>query len=110
MENNKIPGKNLAIASLVLGIIAIVRLVLVIIALVRCGFDISLVPIILAIAGLVCARKSKQMGYDAGMRKAGFVLSIIALIGGVVCFITSATLFGVLALFAKNIPPKSFPQ
>ena len=106
MENNNIPGKNLAIASLVLGIIAIVLLFFSYFWF----FGFSLVPIILAIAGLVCARKSKQMGYDDGMRKAGFVLSIIALIGGVVFFIASVALFGVVALFANFFPKKSFPQ
>ena len=75
---NNEEGKPLAIASLVLGIIAVVC----------CFTGIgSIVAIICGIIGIVLAGKSKNRGYFGGMRTAGFVLSIIGLVLGVLIFI-----------------------
>lgn len=57
------PGSGAAIASLVLGIVGL-----------------FFAGIILGIIGLVMAAKAKREGYTGGIRTAGFVLSLIALI------------------------------
>jgi hypothetical protein len=83
MENNlsrqsseNMQGKGKATASLVLGIVSLA---------------ISNAPIFNvppAIIGLVLALMSKKEGYVGGMRKAGFVCSLIALIIGAITTIT----------------------
>ena len=73
-ENN---GKGLGIASMVLGIVGVVFWF----------FGItSIISLILGIIGVVCAAKSKTAGYTGGMRVAGLVLSIIAIVGGAIAF------------------------
>lgn len=67
MENNQnVPGKGAAVASLVLGIIAVVLWFF--------GYT-SIVSVILGIVGLVCAGNAKKAGFMGGLRTAGFVLS-----------------------------------
>lgn len=78
MENEKTPGKGLAIASLVLGIIAV--------ALWFFGYS-SIVSVVLGIIGIILASSAKKKGFDGGVRVAGLVLSIIGLIGGAVAFV-----------------------
>lgn len=69
MENNQnVPGKGAAVASLVLGIIAVVLWFF--------GYT-SIVSVILGIVGLVCAGNAKKAGFMGGLRTAGFVLSLI---------------------------------
>ena len=77
-NDQNIPGKNKAIASLVLGIIAVVLWFF--------GYS-SILSIILGIIGLVMASKAKEEGYDDSLRMAGFVLSLIGLIGGALFFV-----------------------
>ncbi|MFR3291243.1 MAG: hypothetical protein ACLTSG_13935 [Lachnospiraceae bacterium] len=72
------PGKGAAVASMVLGIIAVVLWFF--------GYS-AIVSIILGIIGLVLASNSKKAGYSGGLRTAGFVLSLIGLIGGAFFFI-----------------------
>lgn len=77
--NGKVPGKGMAVASLVLGIIAIVLW----------WFSWSAIAsIVLGVVGLVLAGQSKKAGFSGGMRTAGFVLSLIGLIGGAIATIT----------------------
>ncbi len=78
MDNNKIPGKSEATASLVLGIIAVV-----------CWFFgySAFLSVVLGIVGIVLASNSKKAGYNDGIRTAGFVLSLIGLIGGGLVFV-----------------------
>ncbi len=73
----EIPGKNKAIASLVLGIISVV-----------CWFFgySAILSVILGVIGVMLASKSKEEGYDDNIRMAGFILSIIGVAGGAVCF------------------------
>ena len=79
MENNQnVPGKGAAVASLVLGIIAVVLWFF--------GYT-SIVSVILGIVGLVCAGNAKKAGFMGGLRTAGFVLSLIGLIGGGIAFV-----------------------
>ena len=73
--NNK--GKGKAVGSLVCGIIAIV--------LSFSGFTaIPVLSLILGMTGLVLASLSKKDGYNGGMRRAGFILSLIGLIFGAI--------------------------
>ena len=64
----KIPGKNEAVASLVLGLISV-----------GCWFFgySSILSVILGIIGLALASSSKKYGYQDSIRTAGFVLSLI---------------------------------
>lgn len=72
------PGKSNATASLVLGIIAVVF----------CFFGYSaILSVILGIIGLVQASKAKELGYEDTVRTAGFILSLIGLIGGALAFV-----------------------
>ena len=83
-------GRTEAVASLVLGILGLVFTF----------FINGLVGLILGIIGLVLAGKSKQKGYEDGMRTAGFVTSLISVIVGVLMFVlvlACATCFVALA-------------
>lgn len=71
-------GHGLAIGSLVCGIIGVVCWFF--------GYG-SFLSIILGIVGLVLAGNSKKDGNTEGTRTAGFILSLIALIGGVIVFL-----------------------
>ena len=73
------PGKNLATASLVCGILSLVFIFF--------GYG-ALLGIVAGIAAIICAVNSKKQGFESGMRKAGFVLGII---GTVLCGITSVS-------------------
>ena len=76
--NGEIPGKNKAIASLVLGIISVVLWFF--------GYS-SILSVVLGIIGVVMASKSKEEGYDENIRTAGFILSVIGIIGGAIFFV-----------------------
>ena len=65
------PGKNQAIASLVLGIASLV---------------IPYANLILAIIGIVMATQAKKLGNTGGMVTAGLVLSIIGIVIGAFWF------------------------
>ena len=73
-------GKNLALASMILGIVGLVFTFLI----------NTLLGLILGIVGLVLAGKSKQLGFTGGMRTAGFVTSLISVILGAVLFVLAA--------------------
>ena len=88
MENNhNVPGKGAAVASLVLGIIAVVLWFF--------GYT-SIVSVILGIVGLVCAGNAKKAGFMGGLRTAGFVLSLIGLIGGGIAFVACVACAGAI--------------
>ena len=88
MENNQnVPGKGAAVASLVLGIIAVVLWFF--------GYT-SIVSVILGIVGLVCAGNAKKAGFMGGLRTAGFVLSLIGLIGGAIFFVACVACVGAI--------------
>lgn len=86
-ENNKIPGKGAATASLVLGIISVVLWFF--------GYS-SLISVILGIVGLILAGNAKKAGFNGGIRTAGFVLSLIGLIGGAIFFVACVACVGAI--------------
>lgn len=88
-EDAKTPqGRSQATASLVLGIIAVVLWFF--------GWSSS-ISVVLGIIGLVLANKSKALGFNGGIRTAGFVLSLVGLIGGAVFFVSCVACAGLLA-------------
>ena len=86
-ENNNIPGKGAATASLVLGIISVVLWLF--------GYS-ALVSVILGIVGLILAGNAKKAGFNGGIRTAGFVLSLIGLIGGAMFFVACVACVGAI--------------
>lgn len=86
-ENNIIPGKGAATASLVLGIISVVLWFF--------GYS-ALVSVILGIVGLILAGNAKKAGFNGGIRTAGFVLSLIGLIGGAIFFVACVACVGAI--------------
>lgn len=93
MENGNIPGKGAATASMVLGIIGVV-----------CWFFgwSSIVSVIVGIIGLVLASNSKKAGFVSGVRTAGYVLSLISLIGGAIFFVSCVACAGILGAAAGS--------
>lgn len=88
MENdNKIPGKGAATASMVLGIISVVLWFF--------GYS-ALVSVVLGIVGLILAGNAKKAGFVGGMQTAGFVLSLIGLIGGAIFFVACVACAGAI--------------
>lgn len=81
------PGHGSAVASMVLDIIAVV-----------CWFFgySSIVSVILGIIGLALASSAKKAGDDSGIRSAGFVLSLIGLIGGAIFFFACTACVGLM--------------
>ncbi|MCR4755302.1 MAG: hypothetical protein K5868_07185 [Lachnospiraceae bacterium] len=88
-ENNQVnvPGKGAATASMVLGIIAVVFWFF--------GWG-ALVSVICGIIGLILASNAKKAGFDGGIRTAGFVLSLIGLIGGAFVFLACVACAGAI--------------
>ena len=86
-ENNNIPGKGAATARLVLGIISVVLWFF--------GYS-ALVSVILGIVGLILAGNAKKAGFNGGIRTAGFVLSLIGLIGGAIFFVACVACVGAI--------------
>lgn len=84
--NGNEPGKTQAIVSLVLGIIGVI-----------CWFFgySAIISVILGIIGLILAGNSQKAGYYGGIRTAGFVLSLISLIGGAIFFVACIACLGI---------------
>jgi hypothetical protein len=90
MEQNVL-GKGKATASLVLGIISVV-----------CWFFgySAIISVILGVIGLILAGKARKEGFEGGTRTAGFILSLIGLIGGAFVFIACVACASALATSA----------
>ena len=71
----EVPGQSHATGSLVLGILSISGWFF--------GYT-AILSFILGIIGIAQASKSKNLGFTGGTRTAGFVLSILGLIGGAI--------------------------
>ena len=50
----------------------------------------------MGIVGLVCAGNAKKAGFMGGLRTAGFVLSLIGLIGGGIAFVACVACAGAI--------------
>ena len=85
--NGDVPGKGAATASMVLGIISVVLWFF--------GFS-AIVSVILGVVGLILAGNAKKAGFMGGIRTAGFVLSLIGLIGGALVFIACVAVVGAI--------------
>ena len=86
--NAPIPGKGAAVGSLVLGIISVVLWF----------FGVSaIVSVVTGLIGVILAGNSKKAGFVGGMRTAGFVLSLIGLIGGALIFVACVACAGAAA-------------
>ena len=81
-------GKNAALTSMVLGIVAVVLWFF--------SFA-AVVSVVLGIIGLVYANKAKTEGFRGGFYTAGFVLSLIGLIGGAIVVIVSIIAIGLIS-------------
>ena len=86
-SNDNIPGKGAATASMVLGIISVVLWFF--------GYSV-LVSVILGIVGLILAGNAKKAGFVGGIQTAGFVLSLIGLIGGAIFFVACIACVGAI--------------
>lgn len=81
-------GKIAAVTSMVLGIVAVVLWFF--------SFA-AVVSVVLGIIGLVYANKAKTEGFRGGFYTAGFVLSLIGLIGGAIVVIVSIIAIGLIS-------------
>lgn len=83
--NQNAPAHGKAIASLICSIVGFIF----------CFFGYSaIVSIILGIVGMVLSNKAKKEGNDEGIRKAGFIISIITVIAGIIGIIVAAFVVG----------------
>ena len=98
-ENNKIPGKGAAIASMVMGIISVVLWFF--------GYS-AIISVVLGVVGLILAGNAKKAGFVGGIRTAGFVLSLIGLIGGAIFFVACVACVGAIGAAASEIDPSMF--
>lgn len=94
MENQNQIGHGKAVASLVLGIIGAIFWFF--------GYS-SILSIILGIIGIVLSSMAKKEGNNEGIRTAGFVLSLIALIGGAIVFLACVACVGGLAAIGASM-------
>lgn len=94
MENQTIPGKGAATASLVVGIVAVVLWFF--------GYS-AIISVILGIVGIILAGNAKKAGFEGGIRTAGFVLSIIGLVGGAIAFVACIALVGALGAIGASL-------
>lgn len=85
--NGNEPGKGAAIAGMVLGIISIVTWFF--------GAG-ALIGLITGVIRLICSSNAKKAGFVGGMRTAGFVCSLIGVIGSALVFVACVACVGVL--------------
>lgn len=90
-----IPGKSAATASMVLGIISVVLWFF--------GYS-AIISVILGIIGLILAGNAKKAGFEGSVRTAGFVLSLIGLIGGAIFFVACIACVGALGALSSSYP------
>lgn len=88
------PGKGLAIASLVLGIITLLFI-----------FFFPIGGLVTGIIGIVCASKAKSAGNSSGMQTAGFVCSLVGLVINAFIFVACVACAGVLGTTAGSLRP-----
>ena len=87
VEDDNTAGKGAATTSLVLGIVSVVFWFF--------GWGV-IVSIVCGIIGLVFSSKAKKSGFVGGIRTAGFICSLIGLIGGAIVFVACVACVGAL--------------
>lgn len=87
-------GKNLAVGSLVCGILSLV--------LIFFGYG-ALLGLILGIVAIVLAVNAKKKGFEDGMQKAGLVLGIIGTVLCGITFVACALCAGALAAMGASM-------
>ena len=88
-DNGDIPGRGAATASLVLGIISIVCWILT---------ATSFIGLVTGIIGLICSSSAKKAGFKGGIQTAGFVCSLIGVIGGAIVFVACVACVGFMGI------------
>lgn len=86
-NNEDEPGKNAAVTSLVLGIIGVACFIF--------GYT-SIASLVLGVIGLVFASNAKKAGFNGSIRTAGFILSVISVIGGALFFVACVACVGIM--------------
>lgn len=86
-NNEDEPGKNAAVTSLILGIIGVACFIF--------GYT-SIASLVLGVIGLVFASNSKKAGFNGSIRTAGFILSVISVIGGALFFVACVACVGIM--------------
>ena len=86
------PEKGKATASLVLGIISLVLWAF------FSSLVFSIIMLVLAIIGLVLAVQAKKAGNTSGVRKGGFVVSIIGVVLGALRLVGWISTYALLAM------------
>ena len=89
------PGKNAAVTSLIMGLLAMTCLVVSLFSLVP--ILVLLTPVC-GILGLVEASKAKRQGYCGTLRTLGFSLSLIGVMGGIL--LMGLTVMGIAAILS----------
>ena len=87
-------GKNLAVGSLVCGILSLVLMFF--------GYG-ALLGLILGIVAIVLAVNAKKKGFEDGMQKAGLVLGIIGTVLCGITFVACALCAGALAAMGASM-------
>lgn len=90
--NGSHPGEGSATGSFVCGLIGVICWFF--------GYTLIL-SVILGIVGLILASKSKQEGFDGGMRTAGFVLSLVSLVLGGIILVACVACVGALGVLGS---------
>ena len=93
MNDQNIPSKGAATGSMVLGIVGLV------VAL----FIFGPLGLILGIVGLVMVAKAKNEGFEGGMRTAGFVLSILAIVFGAISLVACVACTAGLGILGASL-------
>ncbi|MBE6949656.1 MAG: hypothetical protein E7456_07430 [Ruminococcaceae bacterium] len=68
----------------------------------------AIVSVILGIVGLILAGNAKKAGFTGGTRTAGFILSLIGLIGGALVFVACVACVGAIGAAAAEMDPSMF--
>ena len=86
-------GKGAATASLVLGILAVV-----------CWFFgySAILSVVFGLIGIITSSNASKQGYTGGLQTAGFVLSLIGLIGGAIAFVACVACVGSLGALSRS--------
>ncbi len=86
------PAHGYAVASLALGIIAIVLWFF--------GYS-TIISFILGLVGIILASNAKKAGNTEGIRTAGFICSLVGMLGGIIAFLACVACIGGAAMLGS---------